>query len=236
MQVGYDLSDSLDKPAWLESLLTEKFFTNCFHHSDAKKNERNVFCVDCSDAICQHCLSSHVEHRLLQTSKKLVDCGQVQPYIINSARVVFLNQRPQPRQSKGFSNSCITCERTLQDSYRYCSVACKVRMVYYIEISNLMPRGNLLYLTEISSNFLTENARKLVFEELSPNSILDELPSQTSSGSSASDVTGCLTTITSATKALPYLKKIRSSHPTGVISPPKTVILRYVSRRKGHST
>ncbi|KAJ7554362.1 hypothetical protein O6H91_06G136900 [Diphasiastrum complanatum] len=246
--VGYDLSDSLDKPAWLESLLTEKFFTNCFHHSDAKKNERNVFCVDCSDAICQHCLSSHVEHRLLQIRRyvyhdvirlqdiqKLVDCGQVQPYIINSARVVFLNQRPQPRQSKGFSNSCITCERTLQDSYRYCSVACKVDafVKQEKEISNLMPRGNLLYLTEISSNFLTENARKLVFEELSPNSILDELPSQTSSGSSASDVTGCLTTITSATKALPYLKKIRSSHPTGVISPPKTVILRYVSRRKG---
>ncbi|KAJ7202964.1 hypothetical protein O6H91_Y489700 [Diphasiastrum complanatum] len=64
--VGYALSGLSQKPSWLGALLSEKFFVNCSDHSTAKKNERNVFCVDCSGSICQHCLASHGDHRLLQ--------------------------------------------------------------------------------------------------------------------------------------------------------------------------
>eukprot|EP00250_Pteridium_aquilinum_P007158 c16939_g1_i1 orf=433-1338(-) len=141
--VGYSLPATLQKPAWLEGLLSEKFFSPCGSHSTYKKNERNIYCLDCSLAICQHCLPYHPHpHRLLQVRRyvyhdvirmqdiqKLVDCALVQPYIINSAKVVFLNQRPQPRPSKGQGNMCETCERSLQDSYKYCSVACKVEAV-----------------------------------------------------------------------------------------------------------
>ncbi|CAK9206097.1 unnamed protein product [Sphagnum troendelagicum] len=143
--VGYDLSVP-QKPAWLEALLSEKFFVPCTKHAALKKNERNVFCVDCNGGVCQHCCVSssrgggghHHTHCLLQIRRyvyhdvirlqdmqRLLDCSQVQTYIINSSRVVFLNQRPQPRPSKGLGNACATCDRSLQDSYSYCSVACK---------------------------------------------------------------------------------------------------------------
>ena len=58
------------KPSWLQALLSEtKFFTACSNggHSSAKKNERNIFCLDCELAICQHCISTHSHHhKLLQ--------------------------------------------------------------------------------------------------------------------------------------------------------------------------
>eukprot|EP00899_Mesostigma_viride_P020053 jgi/Mesvir1/28049/Mv26197-RA.2 len=134
---------SVPRPSWLDGLLTAKFFTPCELHPHAKKNERNIYCVDCAgEGICQHCLPHHHDHCLLQVRRyvyhdvvrlvdiqKLVESSGVQTYIINSARVVFLNQRPQHRPSKALSNACATCDRSLQDSYRYCSVACKVDAV-----------------------------------------------------------------------------------------------------------
>jgi hypothetical protein len=66
-----------------------------------------------------------------------VNCSQIQTYIINSARVVFLNERPHPRgkngehkkasqQSAANGGACKHCLRTLQaDSVSFCSIACK---------------------------------------------------------------------------------------------------------------
>lgn len=53
-------------PTWLECLLKETFFNVCMIHEDAKKNEKNIFCVDCCEAICHHCVVDHNSHRLLQ--------------------------------------------------------------------------------------------------------------------------------------------------------------------------
>jgi hypothetical protein len=55
-------------PRWLEVLLTEKFFNACIFHEDAKKNEKNVYCLNCCISLCPHCLSPHRSHRLLQVS------------------------------------------------------------------------------------------------------------------------------------------------------------------------
>lgn len=79
-------------PQWLESLLDEKFFVPCYIHEDARKNEKNVFCLDCCTSVCTHCCPSiHDSHRLLQVRRyiykdvlrlddiqKLIDCSHVQ--------------------------------------------------------------------------------------------------------------------------------------------------------------
>ncbi|XP_050262533.1 protein RGF1 INDUCIBLE TRANSCRIPTION FACTOR 1 [Quercus robur] len=132
------------KPAWLEGLMAETFFGGCGVHENRRKNEKNVFCLNCCLSICPHCLPSHASHPLLQVRRyvyhdvvrlgdleKLIDCSFIQPYTINSAKVIFLNQRPQSRSCKGSANICLTCDRILQEPFHFCSLSCKVdHMVY----------------------------------------------------------------------------------------------------------
>ncbi|RCV05149.1 hypothetical protein SEVIR_1G058800v4 [Setaria viridis] len=130
------------KPAWLEALNTQKFFVACSFHEHAKKNEKNICCLDCCTSICPHCVSAHRVHRLLQVRRyvyhdvvrledleKLIDCSSVQSYTINSSKVVFLKKRPQNRQFKGSGNICTSCDRSLQEPYFHCSLDCKVEYI-----------------------------------------------------------------------------------------------------------
>ncbi|KAG6519760.1 hypothetical protein ZIOFF_023268 [Zingiber officinale] len=76
--------------------------------------------------------SSHVRRYIyndvvrLDELDKLIDCSYVQPYTINSAKVVFLKPRPRSRPSKGSANICSTCDRILQEPFHFCSLSCKV--------------------------------------------------------------------------------------------------------------
>lgn len=66
----------------------------------------------------------------------ILDISNVQTYVINSARVVFLNERPQLRgcgvlaikssPSSLSSYNCETCSRVLLDAFRFCSLGCNV--------------------------------------------------------------------------------------------------------------
>ncbi|RWW52761.1 hypothetical protein BHE74_00040804, partial [Ensete ventricosum] len=87
----FSCGQAIRKPAWLEALDAQRFFVGCCLHENAKKNEKNICCLDCCTSICPHCVSSHRRHRLLQVRRyvyhdvvrledleKLIDCSSVQ--------------------------------------------------------------------------------------------------------------------------------------------------------------
>ncbi|XP_035551082.1 uncharacterized protein LOC118349671 isoform X1 [Juglans regia] len=130
-------------PSWLESLLSTDFFSVCSNHKNASRSECNMFCLDCHnhDAFCFYCRSTrHRDHLVIQIRRssyhdvvrvaeieKVLDITGVQTYVINSARVLFLNERPQPKiTGKGSSHLCEVCKRSLLDPFRFCSLGCKL--------------------------------------------------------------------------------------------------------------
>ncbi|KAH9313757.1 hypothetical protein KI387_022384, partial [Taxus chinensis] len=224
--VGYSICETeSEKPAWLEALLIEKFFAGCSIHESAKKNEKNIFCLDCHRSICPHCLSAHRSHRLLQIRRyvyhdvirlddmeKLMDCSYVQAYTTNSAKVVFLNQRPQSRPFKGSGNICSTCERSLQEPYLFCSLGCKVDYI----INQGKDLSKYLYECEYLalSDFVfahSDGVREYEDGLMTPNSTLDNTFLHTSSGSSESEEVECRMLGCTATTEFEFVKKRRSA-------------------------
>ncbi|KAF5731644.1 hypothetical protein HS088_TW18G00327 [Tripterygium wilfordii] len=131
---------SSNLPRWLEGLLTQKFFNACVIHEDAKKNEKNI--------------RRYVYHDVIRLgdAHKLFDCSFVQSYTTNSAKVLFLNPRPQTRPFRNSGNICFSCDRNIQESYLFCSVFCKVdhllRSQDEGELSKFLLDGKFLTLTE----------------------------------------------------------------------------------------
>ncbi|KAI3473303.1 hypothetical protein Pfo_030594, partial [Paulownia fortunei] len=133
--------DTMLVPPWLERLLNTAFFNVCRTHGDAARSECNMYCLDCNvDAFCFYCRSSkHKDHQVIQIRRssyhdvvrvseiqKVLDISGVQTYVINSARVLFLNERPQPKGGKAVSHVCEICGRSLLDTFRFCSLGCKL--------------------------------------------------------------------------------------------------------------
>lgn len=148
-----------------------------------------------------------------------------------------MNQRPQPRPSKGMGNACGTCDRSLQDSYAYCSVACKVDAIVNSgsDLSSLLPVScNMPYaFFTCSPTRSLKGGKHELEDELLTDSPSDESPTQTSSASTSSEVTGfCGVVSTASTLLLP--KKVRSGRLSAMTTSPVSVIFPVsVKRRKG---
>ncbi|KAH7679706.1 PLATZ transcription factor protein [Dioscorea alata] len=134
-------------PTWLHPLLQASFFTQCNIHLDSSRSECNMYCLDCKNgALCSSCLVYHHNHRFIQIRRSsyhdvirvseiqmFLDITGVQTYIINGARVVFLNGRPQQRLGKGVTNTCTHCRRSLLDAFAFCSLGCKLAKTVKIQ-------------------------------------------------------------------------------------------------------
>ncbi|XP_021292191.1 uncharacterized protein LOC110422552 [Herrania umbratica] len=216
-------------PHWLGILLGEKFFDPCIVHECAKKNEKNIFCLNCCIAICPHCLPVHLPHPRLQIrryvyqdvirlsdAQKLINCFLVQPYTTNSAKVVFLNERPMSRPFRGSGNFCIKCDRSLQDPFLFCSISCKVNHLETAEHggkkcdqnSELLP---LFYKTksDVSVTEIEEDP------QMTPDSVLNSPVSpRTWSGGSTNTTTSnggnainCKSSLLACTATTEFVKK-----------------------------
>ncbi|XP_075507332.1 protein RGF1 INDUCIBLE TRANSCRIPTION FACTOR 1-like [Primulina tabacum] len=238
--------DTSEVPRWLLFLLKEKFFNACIIHEEAKRNEKNVFCLDCCDGICPHCLIHHRSHRLLQIRRyvyhdvirladadKLMDCGKVQSYTTNSAKVVFLNHRPQTRPCRVSGSLCITCDRNLQESYLFCSVSCKLK--------HMLESGCNLSMYLRKCEFLALPEMGLDDGGMIPESVLEPDGSVKTDYGSSSDcdagTVGCLNLSSSATTEIVRKKR---SNPSGIRSglrpgcgPVSEMSDAIINRRKG---
>lgn len=239
-------SSSSHVPRWLQALLTEKFYNACITHEEAKKNEKNVYCLDCCISLCPHCLPPHRSHRLLQIRRyvyhdvvrlddaaKLIDCSSVQSYTTNSAKVVFLNQRPQTRSFRGSGNFCSTCDRSLQDPYQFCSLSCKIN--YLLRTRN----GLSGYLFEC--NYLPFPDSGFDNGLMTPDSVLEPAGSNrtTSSGSGGCGGADCRALACTATTEI--VRKKRSGGGVSTFrgacrpacSPVSELSVGLMNRRKG---
>ncbi|XP_024019627.1 uncharacterized protein LOC112091075 [Morus notabilis] len=163
----------------------------------------------------------------LGDAQKLIDCSLVQPYTTNSAKVVFLKQRPilsRPFRAS-FGNLCISCDRSLQHPYLFCSLSCKVNHLVALkkETTNnkeQKPIQNCELLLQPPKRQKLENLSETADDQITPDSVLNSpvlLSGSTGSISSGGgEKNNCTTVLVSFAAATEFVKKNKKIKKKGV--------------------
>lgn len=103
------LKNQVEDCKWILNLLESKFFGTCNDHCNMRKNEKNVFCIDCNLCYCKHCVTGfktscrHQHRRLqicryvyhdvvrLQDIQKYFDCSSIQVRLSFSLNFAYLS-------------------------------------------------------------------------------------------------------------------------------------------------
>ncbi|CAN0921245.1 Protein RGF1 INDUCIBLE TRANSCRIPTION FACTOR 1 [Linum grandiflorum] len=103
-----------------------------------------MFCLDCCDTaggFCPYCWSASQNtvllfwkssyHNVVKVAalENLLELSDVQQFVINSAQVMFNNERPTKNGSPSSSSGgtlCEVCCRNILDDFRFYSLGCKV--------------------------------------------------------------------------------------------------------------
>ncbi|KAG8058349.1 hypothetical protein GUJ93_ZPchr0002g25544 [Zizania palustris] len=198
-------------PAWLRPLLAARFFTPCGAHSHMSRNECRHYCLDCAGAgeICAYCVhgrtAAHAGHRVVQVRRSsyhsvvkvseleaVIDLSNVQTYVINADRVVFLNERPQaPRNGRCAAaatvacSACEQCGRGLLDvAFRFCSLGCKLRRVEWDDTLTLAIDPSHVAEPQVYGNEAMEDAAEGEEKDERPGKQQKIKPGQSTSSSS----------------------------------------------------
>ncbi|KAL8142055.1 hypothetical protein V2J09_015087 [Rumex salicifolius] len=136
-----DYIERKDPSCLHESLVQTRFFDECKIHSNADDIKKcNSYCVDCMNgALCNSCRSSHKDHNLIRITQSMwenvvpatqiqmyIDISEIQIHIINHKGYISLKRTVKTRHRKHFTGACLICKRYLPESFKFCSLYCKV--------------------------------------------------------------------------------------------------------------
>lgn len=146
-----------DEP-WIHSLLRTKFYGPCHQHSNLRRNEQNIFCKTHGNKICHYChlnsnnklhsncvvlhVTRYMYHDVLLSNElsSELDIVNIQPYVNNGHRVIYIDRRSQPLSNAApNAKTCLRCDRTLQDPYKFCCVFCKLSSLDHPAANSNLP-------------------------------------------------------------------------------------------------
>ncbi|XVF56140.1 hypothetical protein PTKIN_Ptkin06aG0093000 [Pterospermum kingtungense] len=140
---------------WLKPLLETEFYGLCECKS---RRQCSFYCRECMGLpFCEDCYNHPHKHQGHQTLrvyksssrpgirlrmiKQLLDVSDIQPYICNSSKLVYINRKRRQDHENRIGNSngrkgdkCEVCGYELQCSAsKFCSIECKVNSEEYVE-------------------------------------------------------------------------------------------------------
>ncbi|XP_010557829.1 PREDICTED: uncharacterized protein At3g50808 [Tarenaya hassleriana] len=151
--------ESLRRHPWLIPMVKSKLFhEKCEEHANKK---RCYFCCDCMTppfcSLCQKSSQNHQGHTLIQTYRssyqsgvqiqtmsKYFDTSEISIYVINSHKIIYINQR-RDKEHASRANAACKCqvcawELDPASSAKFCSIECKLRSLLGSKLDELIEK------------------------------------------------------------------------------------------------